>query len=66
MPETFLDPQPFNVAIEPEAEVTPAGRMPVIAPSVPVVAQEITPDVDLYPVRGRGVRPGVVRPGRGY
>jgi hypothetical protein len=61
MAETFESPQPFNVEIGPEVEVTPAGRMPVIAPSVPVVAQEITPDVDLYPRRGRGVRPGVVR-----
>ena len=55
MQETFLDPQPFNVLIEPEAEVTPAGRMPVIAPSLPVVAQEITPDRDLYPRQRYGV-----------
>lgn len=55
MPETFLEPQPFNVSLEPEAEVTPAGRMPVIAPSLPVVAQEITPDRDLYPRQRHGV-----------
>jgi hypothetical protein len=66
MPQTFLDPQPFNVLIEPEEDIAPPVRMPVIAPGVPVVAQEITQDVDLYPARGRGVRPGIVRPGRGH
>jgi hypothetical protein len=55
MPETFLSPQPFNVLIEPEEDIAPPVRMPVIAPSVPVVAQEITPDVDLYPRRRHGV-----------
>lgn len=59
--QDFVAPQPFNVAIEPEPDIAPPVRMPVIAPSVPVVAQEITPDRDLYPPRGRGVRPGRVR-----
>lgn len=60
MPETFLNPQPFNVEIEAEGEVTPSGRMPVMAPSIPVVVQEITADVDFYPPTG-GVQPGIVR-----
>lgn len=57
MAETFTAPQPFNVEIGPEPEVTPAGQMPVVAPSVPVVAQEITPDRDLYPRQRHGVVP---------
>ena len=61
MAETFLDPQPFNVSLEPEQDIAPPVLMPVLAPSVPVVAQVITPDVDLYPRRGRGVRQGIVR-----
>lgn len=59
--EDFRAPQPFNVEIGPEPDVTPRGHMPVLGPSQPVVAQEITPDRELYPPRGRGVRPGVVR-----
>ena len=62
MAETFLAPQPFNVAIEPEADVTPPGRMPVIAPSLPVVAQEISPERNLYPRLHYGVmQRGTVR-----
>jgi hypothetical protein len=58
----FLAPQPFNVEIGPEPQVTPHQAMPVLGPAVPVVAQEITEDRDLYPVRSRrGVRNGVVR-----
>lgn len=62
MSETFLDPQPFNVAIEPEADVTPHVPMPLLGGAVPNVLQVLSPDVDIYPPRGRGVRPqGVVR-----
>jgi hypothetical protein len=58
----FLAPQPFNVEIGPEPDVAAPVRMPVLGPAVPVVAQEITEDRDLYPVRSRrGVRNGVVR-----
>jgi len=59
--QDFREPQPFNVPIGPEAQVTPHEPMPVLGPAVPPVEQEITPDRDLYPPRGRGVRPGVVR-----
>lgn len=57
----FTGPQPFNVSIEAEDVPHAPAPMPILGPAVPVVAQEITPDRDLYPVRGRGVRPGVVR-----
>jgi hypothetical protein len=53
----FTAPQPFNVEIGPEPQVTPHAPMPVIAGAVPVVAQVITEDRDLYPPPGRGVRP---------
>lgn len=59
--QDFRAPQPFNVEIGPEPQVTPHEAMPVGGPSLPVVDQEITQDVDLYPARGRGVRNGVVR-----
>ncbi len=59
--QDFLSPQPFNVEIGPEPQVTPHEAMPVLGPAVPPVAQEITPDRELYPARGRGVRNGVVR-----
>lgn len=59
--EDFRAPQPFNVEIGPEPDVTPRGFMPVLGPSQPVVPQEISVDRELYPPRGRGVRPGVVR-----
>lgn len=59
--QDFRSPQPFNVEIGPEPDVTPHEAMPVVGPAVPPVAQEITQDVDLYPARGRGVRNGVVR-----
>ena len=60
--QDFLSPQPFNCEIGPEPDVTPHVPMPVGGPSLPVVAQEITKDADLYPKRGRrGVRNGVVR-----
>ena len=55
MPETFLEPQPFNVLIEPEEDIAPPVRMPVMSPNVPMVAQEITPDRDLYPRQRYGV-----------
>lgn len=65
MAETFTAPQPFNVEIGPEESATPHVAMPLLGGAVPVVAQEITPDVDLYPPPGRGVRPqGRVRYGR--
>jgi hypothetical protein len=64
MPETFLDPQPFNVEIGPEADVTPAGRMPVVAPSLPVVVQTITLDIDLYPRQKHGMLDKVRTPAR--
>lgn len=58
----FTAPQPFNVEIGPEPDVTAPVRMPVLGPAVPVVEQEITRDADLYPPRSRrGVRNGVVR-----
>ena len=57
----FTGPQPFNVQIGPEADIAPPVRMPVLGPALPEVKQEITPDKDLYPPRGRGVRNGVVR-----
>lgn len=62
MAETFLAPQPFNVEIGPEECATPHVPMPLLGGAVPNVPQEITPDRDLYPPRGRGVLPqGVVR-----
>lgn len=61
MAETFTAPQPFNVEIGPEAEVTPAGRVPVSGPGIVVMHQEITPEPDLYPWRQYGVRPGAIR-----
>jgi len=59
--QDFRSPQPFNVEIGAEPDVTPHEAMPVLGPAVPPVAQEITPDRELYPARGRGVRNGVVR-----
>lgn len=59
--EDFRAPQPFNVSIGPEPDVTPHVLMPVGGPTLPEVLQEISPDRDLYPARGRGVRNGVVR-----
>ena len=57
----FTGPQPFNVEIHAEDVPHVPVAMPVLGPAVPPVPQEITPDRDLYPPRGRGVRPGVVR-----
>ena len=57
----FTGPQPFNVSIEAEDVPCQPAPMPVLGPVVPPVAQEISPERDLYPPRGRGVRPGVVR-----
>jgi hypothetical protein len=59
--DDFTSPQPFNVTIGPDPDIAPPVRMPVLGPALPEVRQEITPDRDLYPARGRGVRPGVVR-----
>lgn len=53
--QDFLSPQPFNVEIGPEPQVTPHEAMPVLGPAVPPVAQEITPDRELYPARKHGV-----------
>lgn len=61
MAETFTAPQPFNVEIGPEPEVTPAGRAPVAGPSLPVLLQEITPEPDLYPRVPYGVVHGAIR-----
>jgi hypothetical protein len=61
MAETFEAPQPFNVEIVPEQGATPHVAMPVLGPALPVVAQEITPDRDLYTRQRHGMRPGVVR-----
>jgi hypothetical protein len=52
----FTGPQPFNVEIEAEEVPCQPVGAPLLGPSMPVVAQEITADVDLYPPRGRGVR----------
>lgn len=57
MAETFTAPQPFNVEIGPEESATPHAAMPVGGPTLPVVAQEITPEPDLYPKRRHGVVP---------
>lgn len=59
--DDFRAPQPFNVAIGPEPDIAAPVTMPVLGPAVPVVAQEITPDIDLYPKQRHGVRRGVVR-----
>lgn len=61
MAETFTAPQPFNVEIGPEPEVTPAGRAHVVGPSLPVLLQEITPEPDLYPRVPYGVVHGAIR-----
>jgi hypothetical protein len=61
MAETFLEPQAFNVEIGPERDVTPAGRMPSARGLIPVLAQEITPDKDLYPPVTTGVKDGVIQ-----
>ena len=53
----FIAPQPFNVEIGPEPQVTPHEAMPVILGAVPVVVQVITEDRDIYPPPGRGVQP---------
>ncbi len=60
MAETFTAPQPFNVELGPEESATPHVAMPVAGPALPVVAQELTPEPDLYPK----VPYGVVGPGR--
>lgn len=57
----FTGPQPFNVEIRAEDVPHAPAPMPILGPAVPPVAQEISPERDLYPPRGRGVRPGVVR-----
>ena len=57
----FTGPQPFNVEIRAEEVPCAPVAMPILGPAVPVVAQEISPERDLYPPRGRGVRQGVVR-----
>lgn len=57
----FTGPQPFNVDISAEEAPCQPVAAPILGPAVPVVAQDITSDRDLYPPRGRGVRPGVVR-----
>jgi hypothetical protein len=57
--QDFTTPQPFNVEIGPDVE--PPASAGVAAPSVPVVAQEITPDPDLYPPRRHGVMHGGIR-----
>ena len=57
----FTKPQPFNVEIRAEDVPHAPVAMPVLGPSVPVVAQDITPDRDLYPPRGRGVVAGKPR-----
>lgn len=57
----FTGPQPFNVSIEAEDVPNAPVAIPILGPAVPVVAQEITPDRDLYPVQRHGVRRGVVR-----
>lgn len=51
----FSGPQPFNVELCAEEAPFQPKAAPLIAPSLPVVAQEITQDQDLYPPRGRGV-----------
>lgn len=57
----FTGPQEFNVSIEAEDVPHAPVAMPILGPAVPVVAQEITPDADLYPRQRHGVRRGVVR-----
>lgn len=57
MSQTFLEPQPYNVPIEPEDCATPHVGMPVLGPAVPVVEQEMTPEPDLYPRFRHGVVP---------
>lgn len=57
MAETFTAPQPFNVEIGPEESATPHVAMPLLGGAVPVVAQEITPEPDLYPRMRHGVVP---------
>jgi hypothetical protein len=53
----FDCPQPFNVELGPEADISSPVPQPVEASgSVPVVAQEISPDRDLYPRVRYGVR----------
>ena len=50
----FSGPQPFNVSVADEgAGIDGAG---VLGPSIPVVAQELTPEPQLYPAAGRGMR----------
>ena len=62
----FDGPQPFNVDMTPERSLYPVVRFgKQIRATVPVVAQEITQDRNLYPPRGRGVRPqGSPRPAK--
>ena len=64
MAETFLEPQPFNVEIGPEVDIAPPVLMPVVAPSLPVVVQTITFDVDLYPRQRHGMLDKVRTPPR--
>ena len=51
----FTAPQPFNVPIEAEEAPCQPSSAPMLGPSLPVVAQEITPDRDLYPRQRHGV-----------
>lgn len=57
----FTGPQPFNVSIEAEEAPCQPVAAPILGPAVPVVAQEISPDRDLYPRQRHGVRRGIVR-----
>ena len=51
----FTGPQPFNVDIRAEDVPDQPVAAPVLGPALPVVAQEITPDRDLYPKQRHGV-----------
>lgn len=51
----FSAPQPFNVSIEAEEAPCQPVAAPVIGPALPVVAQEITPEPNLYPRQRYGV-----------
>ena len=57
----FTGPQPFNVSIETEDVPHAPVPMLVLGPTLPVVAQEVTPDRELYPRQRYGVRRGIVR-----
>lgn len=51
----FTGPQPFNVEISAEEAPCQPVAAPILGPAVPVVAQEISPDRDLYPRQRHGV-----------